>query len=179
MTQSHSADASPFPWVGGPSSQWSRDAGARRAALDFGRLHMDGMAALEKLGAPHGGGLAGILVGVIEAYLAEGLSPAPDRARLLDLFEAFRARDRANGASRIAAIHAAAVADPDASPAALAVSSVAASVTAPGPTFNSWTAGYLTGYADAAGSLLGTAGGPLGAASTGISASMLADQLTS
>ena len=169
----------PFPWAVGPSTAWSRDAGARQAALDFGRLHTDGMAALEKLGAPHGGGLAGILVGVIDAYLAEGLITAADRTRLIDLFEAFRDPDRAKGASRIAAIHAAAIADPDASPAALAVSSVAAHVTAPGPTFNSWKAGFITGYADAAGSLLGTAGGPLGTASTGVSASMLADHLTS
>jgi len=174
-----SQEVSPFPWVVGPTTRWSRDAAAREAALDFGRLHMDGMAALEKLGAPHGGGLAGMLVGVIEAYLAEGLITAADRTRLIDLFEAFRDPDRANGGSRIAAIHAAAVADPDASPAALAVSSVAASVTAPGPTFNSWTAGYITGYSDAAGSLLGTVGGPLTTASTGIAASTLADHLTS
>ncbi len=176
MTQS--ANASPFPWVFGPGTTWSKDAGARQSALDFGRLHIEGMRALEKLGAPHGGGLAGILVGVIEAYLAEGLITAADRARLIDLFEAFRDPDEAKATSRINAIHRAAVADPDASPAALAVSSVAASAREP-VTFNSWSNGFITGYADAAGSLIGTAAGPLGVASTGVGASMLADQLLS
>jgi len=42
-----------------------------------------------------------------------------------------------------------------------------------------WRAGFITGYVDDAGSLLGTPGGPLTTASTGISASTLADHLTS
>lgn len=171
--------AFPFPIVSGAAAQWSKDANARQAALDFGKLHMDGMASLAKLGESHGGGLAGILVGVIEAYLEAGLITAPDRERLIDLFEAFREPDRAKAGSRIVAIHAAAVADADSSPAALAVSSVAVSACQAVTTFNSFTNGFLTGYADAAGTLVGTAGGPLGAASTGVTASMLAEHALS
>jgi hypothetical protein len=153
---------------------WTKDASARQTALDFGKLHMEGMASLAKLGEGHGGGMGGILVGVMEAYLAAGLITAADRTRLIDLFEAFRDPDQAKASSRITAIHANAVADPDASPAAIAVSSVAASareVVAD----SAWTNGFLTGYADAAGTLIGTAGGPLSAASTGIAASTLAE----
>jgi hypothetical protein len=62
--------------------------------------------------------VAGILVGVIEAYLEANLIIASDRERLVDLFEAFREPDRAKAHSRIVAIHAAAVADSESSPAA-------------------------------------------------------------
>ncbi|MCX7305976.1 MAG: hypothetical protein NTV73_16835 [Hyphomicrobiales bacterium] len=34
----------PFPWAVGPGTAWTRDAGARQAPLDFGRLHSAGMA---------------------------------------------------------------------------------------------------------------------------------------
>lgn len=178
MANRDSKQAFPFPVASGASATWSKDANARQAALDFGRLHMDGMASLAKLGDSHGGGWAGILVGVIEAYLQAGLITASDRERLIDLFEAFREPDRAKAGSRILAIHAAAVADAGSSPAALAVSSVAVSACQV-VTFNSFTNGFLTGYADAAGTLIGTAGGPIGAASTGITASMLAEHALS
>jgi hypothetical protein len=172
--------AFPFSVISGATTHWSKDANARQVALDFGKLHMDGMASLAKLGESHGGGLAGIIVGVIEAYLEAGLITASDRERLIDLFEAFRELDRSKAGSRIVAIHAAAVADAESSPAALAVSSVAvSSIQAPVTFGGSWKAGFLTGYADAAGTLVGTAGGPIGAASTGIMASTLADHATS
>lgn len=152
---------------------WGTDSDARQTAKDFGRLHMDGMAQLAKLGEPHGGGLHGILVGMIEAYLSAGLISASDRTRLIDLFNAFRDRDQTKATARINAIHAAALADPEATPAAIAVSSVAASARDPALN-NSWTNGFLTGYADAAGSLAGTIAGPGGVISTGIMASTLA-----
>jgi hypothetical protein len=138
------------------------------------------MASLVKLGESHGGGLAGIIVGVIEAYLKAGLITASDRERLIDLFEAFREPDRAKAGSRIVAIHAAAVADAESSPAALAVSSVAVSSTQAPVTFGgSWSGGFLTGYADTMGALVGSAGGPLGGLSTSIMASTVVDHATS
>lgn len=164
----------PFPLSTGAAMSWGTDAAARQTAKDFGKLHMDGMAQLAKLGEPHGGGLHGILVGVIEAYLSAGLISDSDRTRLIDLFDAFRDRDEVKATKRINAIHEAALADPKATPAAIAVSSVA--VSARDPAINSaWTNGFLTGYADAAGSLVGTGGGPGGVISTGIMASTLAE----
>ena len=165
-----------FPYLSSASAQWSKDAGARQAAMNFGKLHMDGMAALVKLGESHGGGLAGILVGVIETYVEAGLITTADRKRLIDLFEAFRDPDRAKAGKKIVDIHAAAVADAGSSPVALAVSSVAASACGADTTFGSFTNGFITGYADAAGTLVGSAGGPLGAASTGVMASTVAEQ---
>ena len=155
----HQGLSKAFPFLSGAGAQWNKDTKARQAAINIGKLHMDGMASLAKLGESHGGGLAGILVGVIEVYHEAGLITAADRKRLIDLFEAFREPDRAKAGSRIAAIHAAAVADSESSPAALAVSSVA--VTASQDfTFGSWRSGWLTGYADTMGTLVGSAGGP-------------------
>ena len=167
-----------FPFsVAGLASSWATDSSSRQQALDFGRLHVEGMASLRRIGAAHGGGRHGMIVGVIEGLVAAGIITAADRVRLIELFEAFLEKDPAKAIAAIKAVHAAAVADPDASPAALAVSSVAVAVIEPA-TDSNLVDGVLIGYADATGSLVGTAGGPAGAASTGIQASMLAEHLT-
>lgn len=145
-------DSFPFPPSTGPTFPWPDDAQGRDEALDFGRVHADAIAAVERLADEYGGGTMGAVKGFLYRYVQSGLIGPRDSDRLLAILEALRSADPETGSQRILELHAQAMDDPLATPAALAVTSIAANTAARTMANDPheadvWAAGYADGVA--------------------------------
>lgn len=146
---------------------------AREDAIAVGKKHTQAMEALERLATQNGGGLLGAAKGLLDEYERRQLITSVDKQRVIAILNAFKDTDRDAGIRRIQEIHQEAVDDPTSKPAALAVSSIAASSVA-SVTEEVDPSSYAAGYADALGGLFGMGGGPLTMIGMSMTASTLA-----
>lgn len=98
----------------------------RQNALDAGRIHTEVMQAIERLAEENGGGLLGAARGAMAECERRGLLTSADHSRLQRVLDALVEGDAASANSTIVGIFEEAAADPNSSPLALTVCSIAA-----------------------------------------------------
>ena len=98
----------------------------RQNALDAGRIHQEVMDAIERLAEENGGGVLGAARGAMAECERRGRLTSADHARLRRVLDALSEGDAATANSTIVGIFEEAAADPDSTPLALTVCSIAA-----------------------------------------------------
>ena len=150
------------------------DAEARQVALAAGETHAKGLKAFWALSDFHGGGVIGGALGLLAEYHRQDVISSSDLLRLQGLFEAFRTGDRQAAMRRSVEIHNDALADPNATPLALGLTSIAASNAALSAIDSRAS---TTAAADIAGYVLGFGIGGVGSVVLSLTASLTADSM--
>jgi hypothetical protein len=168
-----------WPPFTGPTIPWRDDDDSRGAALSLGAEHDRLLDAYKSLGERHGGGYMALLRGTLPEYVKRGLFSERDAERLMAILDAFQLDDPKEATDTILRLHEEATADPDAKPAALAVSSIAAAgVSRARRDFELKSGGALhdiaTAAADVGGAMLTVPMGPPGMIVAATGASILA-----